>query len=113
MYSNYSKNERDSIVDKTEAIEKVKAYKILLKDHFNMNSLYLFGSYANNTYTKDSDIDVAVIVDQIDGDFFAVNPLLWKLRRQIDDRIEPIIIEKNYDDANFLDEVIRTGIEIK
>ncbi|MFP4025821.1 MAG: nucleotidyltransferase domain-containing protein [Thiohalospira sp.] len=100
-------------MDKNEVIEKVKAYKALLKVHFNMNSVYLFGSYAKENYSEDSDIDVAVVVDQLDGDFFAVNPLLWKLRRQIDDRIEPIIIEKKYDDANFLDEVIRTGIEIK
>lgn len=100
-------------MDKNEVIEKVRAYKILLKDHFDMKSVYLFGSYAKNTYTKDSDIDVAVVVDQIDGDYFAVNPLLWKLRRQIDDRIEPIIIEKKFDDANFLEEIIRTGIEIK
>lgn len=100
-------------MDKNEVIEKVRAYKILLKDHFDMKSVYLFGSYAKNTFTKDSDIDVAVVVDQIDGDYFAVNPLLWKLRRQIDDRIEPIIIEKKFDDANFLEEIIRTGIEIK
>ena len=100
-------------MDKNEVIEKVKAYKALLKNHFNMHSVYLFGSYAKDNYTEDSDIDVAVIVDQADDDFFAVNLLLWKLRRQIDDRIEPIIIEKKYDDANFLDEVIRTGIEIK
>jgi predicted nucleotidyltransferase len=100
-------------VDKNEVIEKVRAYKILLKDHFDMKSVYLFGSYAKDTYTNDSDIDVAVVVDQIDGDYFAVNPLLWKLRRQIDDRIEPIIIEKKFDDANFLEEIIRTGIEIK
>lgn len=113
MHRNYSKNKRDSIVDKNEVIEKVRAYKILLKDYFDMNSVYLFGSYAKDTYTEDSDIDVAVIFDQIEGDYFAVNPLFWKLRRQIDDRIEPIIIEKNFDDANFLDEIIRTGIEIK
>ena len=100
-------------MDKNEVIEKVKAYKALLKDYFDMNSVYLFGSYAKNNYNEDSDIDVAIVVDQIDGDFFAVNPLLWKLRRQIDDRIEPIIIEKKFDDANFLDEIIRTGIEIK
>ncbi|MDX9695752.1 MAG: nucleotidyltransferase domain-containing protein [Bacteroidales bacterium] len=100
-------------MDKNEVIEKVRAYKILLKDHFDMKSVYLFGSYAKDTYTNDSDIDVAVVVDQIDGDYFAVNPLLWKLRRQIDDRIEPIIIEKKFDDANFLEEIIRTGIEIK
>ncbi|MDA3954975.1 MAG: nucleotidyltransferase domain-containing protein [Bacteroidales bacterium] len=113
MFGNYSKNKRDSTVDKSEVITKIKAYKALLEDYFKMDKVYLFGSYAKDTYNEDSDIDVAIVFDQIDGDYFAVNPLLWKLRRQIDDRIEPIIIEKKFDDANFLDEIIRTGIEIK
>ena len=34
-----------------------------------------------------------------------VNPLLWKLRREVDDRIEPILIEKEYDETDFLSEV--------
>jgi len=59
-----------------------------------------------------SDIDVAVVVSNISDDFFAINPLLWKLRRQIDDRIEPILIDKSNDKSGFLDEIKRNGIEI-
>lgn len=99
-------------MDKREAITKVKAYKILLKDYFQLENVYLFGSYANNTNREDSDIDVAVVVNRIEGDYFSINPLLWKLRRQIDDRIEPILIEKDFDDANFLAEIQKYGIEI-
>jgi predicted nucleotidyltransferase len=99
-------------MDKREAINKVKAYKLLLKEYFQLEKVYLFGSYAKNTYREDSDIDVAVVVKRIDGDFFSINPLLWKLRRQIDDRIEPILIEKEFDDAGFLGEIQKYGIEI-
>jgi uncharacterized protein len=99
-------------MDKTEAINKVMQYKILLQPHFNLESVYLFGSYANNTYNADSDIDVAVVVNSISDDFFAVNPLLWKIRRQVDDRIEPILIDKNNDQSGFLEAIKRTGIEI-
>jgi len=88
-------------------------YKLLLGNHFDLESVYLFGSFANNTNREDSDIDVAVVVKNISGDYFAVNPLLWKLRRQIDDRIEPILIDKNNDKSGFLDEVKRNGIEIE
>jgi len=56
---------------------------------------------------------VAVVVDKAAGDFFSVNPLLWKIRRQIDDRIEPILIEREFDDAGFLEEIQKSGIEIK
>jgi hypothetical protein len=55
---------------------------------------------------------VAIVVNHIDADFFSVNPLLWKLRRQIDHRIEPILIEKDYDPADFLSEIKKNGIEI-
>ena len=99
-------------MDKIEAIEKVKEYKLLLEDHFQINNVYLFGSYAKNTNKEDSDIDVAIVVSNIPEDFFAVNPLLWKIRRQVDDRIEPILIDKNNDKSGFLEEIKRSGIEI-
>lgn len=99
-------------MDKREAINKVKAYRQLLKDHLRFENIYLFGSYAKDTYREDSDIDVAIIVDHIEGDYFSINPLLWKLRRQIDDRIEPILIEKDFDDAGFISEIQKYGIKI-
>lgn len=99
-------------MDKSEAIAKVRQYKLLLDSHFDLESVYLFGSYAMNTNKEDSDIDVAVVVKKIQGDFFAVNPLLWKLRRQIDDRIEPILILKDEDRSGFLEEIKRNGIKI-
>jgi uncharacterized protein len=99
-------------MDKNEAIDKVKAYKLLLDDYFQLEKVYLFGSYARNTNTEDSDIDVAVVVNHIDGDFFSVNPLLWRLRRQIDDRIEPVLIESEFDDSDFLGDIKKYGIEI-
>ena len=99
-------------MDKREAINKVKAYRLLLNDYFQLENVYLFGSYAKNTNREDSDIDVAIVVNHIEGDYFSVTPLLWKLRRQIDDRIEPILIEKDFDDANFLADIQKFGIEI-
>ena len=99
-------------MDKKEAINKVKEYSILLRNHFTLEKVYLFGSYAKNTYRTDSDIDVAIVVSHIDGDYFAIHPLLWKLRRQIDDRIEPILIERDNDKGGFLIEIQKNGIEI-
>jgi len=99
-------------MDKREVIEKVKAYNELLKKHFEFEEIYLFGSYAKNNYNEDSDIDVAIIVEQIEGDYFSTTPVLWKLRREIDDRIEPILIERKFDDSNFLDEIKMYGLKI-
>jgi predicted nucleotidyltransferase len=99
-------------MDKGEAISIVKTYSNLLKNYMNFEKVYLFGSYAKNTNREDSDIDVAIVVNKIEGDFFLINPLLWKIRRQVDDRIEPILIEKEFDDADFIGEIQKYGIEI-
>ena len=99
-------------MDKGEAINKVKEYSILLKKNIPLEKIYLFGSYAKNTNRTDSDIDVAIVVKKLEGDYFTIQPLLWKIRRQIDDRIEPILIETDNDISGFLVEIQRNGIEI-
>lgn len=99
-------------MDKNEVINKVKQYRILLKDYFTLESVYIFGSWAKENHREDSDIDVAVVVNHLEGDYFSTIPLLWKLRRQIDDRIEPVLIEKDNDKGGFLDEIQKYGIEI-
>ena len=99
-------------MDNREIITKLANYKLLVSKHFDIDQLVLFGSYAKGTQKVDSDIDVAIIVNSIDQDFFSYAPLLWKLRREIDDRIEPILIEKNNDESGFLYEVLKTGLVI-
>lgn len=99
-------------MDKNEAIKKVQQYKKLLRPHLQPEHIYLFGSYAKNTNRQDSDIDVAIVVSNLSSDFFAINPLLWKLRRQVDDRIEPLLIDRDNDKAGFLEEIRKNGIEI-
>jgi predicted nucleotidyltransferase len=104
-------------MDKREdIIDKVHAYKNLVKTSFpvKIKQFYLFGSYAKGTPREHSDIDVALVVEHLDDDydFFKTEPLLWRLRRQIDPRIEPVLIARDTDYAGFLDEIERTGVEI-
>ena len=99
-------------MDKSEVISLVSKYKILVSRHFDIENMILFGSYAKGNQKDDSDIDVAIVVNSITQDFFSYAPLLWKLRREIDDRIEPILIEKNKDESGFLKEILKTGLII-
>jgi predicted nucleotidyltransferase len=99
-------------MDKTEVIKMLVNYKLLLANYFELEKMFLFGSYATGTNKESSDINVAVIVKNLNSDYFKDTPLLWKLRRQIDDRIEPILFERGKDDSGFLSEIIKTGIEI-
>ena len=97
---------------KDEVIEKVRRYKKLLEDHFDIDKIYLYGSYLKGTAYEDSDIDVAIVVNRLNGDYFSTIPVAWKLRSQIDNRIEPLLFEKGKDEAGFLEEIINTGIEV-
>ncbi len=99
-------------MDKEQALNKVRLYKLLLKEYFDLEKVYLFGSYAKGTNREDSDIDVAVVVRELTGDYFSTTPLFWKLRRQIDARIEPVIFEKDNDKSGFLEEIEKYGIEV-
>jgi predicted nucleotidyltransferase len=99
-------------MDQAEAIGKVKTYAALVRKHFGISRVYLFGSHAKGTAHPDSDIDVALVVKRMDKDFFEVEPIPWRLRRQVDPLIEPVLIEEEKDPAGFLTEIKRTGIEI-
>lgn len=61
---------------------------------------------------EDSDVDVAIILDETIGDYFSTRPLVKKISRAVDDRIEPLIFERKHDDNGFLEEIIQTGIVI-
>ena len=100
-------------MDKGEVIDKLLNFKLLVSKHFDLDKVVLFGSYAKGNPKEDSDIDVAIIVNSISKDYFSYAPLLWKLRREIDDRIEPILIEKNHDESGFLSEILNTGLIIE
>lgn len=99
-------------MDKTEAIINFERNKKLLSKDMLFDKMILFGSFAKGNQRKDSDIDVAIIVDKIQGDYFSTRPLLWRTRREVDDRIEPVILEKNNDESGFLKEVMKNGIPI-
>jgi predicted nucleotidyltransferase len=99
-------------MDNSEIINKLINYKLLVSKYFDVDQVVLYGSYAKGNQREDSDIDVAIIVNSINQDFFTYAPLLWKLRREIDYRIEPVLIEKNKDESGFLKEVMRTGLVI-
>ncbi len=76
---------------------------------------YLFGSYAKNTETPDSDIDVAFILENLaDSAQFDLEIQLMTLRRKFDLRIEPHALSKEefMSWSPFAHEIRKYGIEI-
>ena len=99
-------------MDKNKAIEIAGRYAERVQGLFSTQSIVLYGSYAKGTARDDSDIDIAVIVDDLKTDYLDETARLYKLRREFDDRIEPLLLESGDDRSGFLQEVLRTGIRI-
>ena len=96
-------------MDKATAVEHVRKYADLVRQHFDVKSIILFGSHARGTAHEHSDIDVAVILDRLDDDWLTSAAKLHRLTREIDIGIEPVILCPAQDRSGFLEHVLRTG----
>ena len=95
-----------------EVIGIAKAYAEKVRAIMNPKAVILYGSHAKGTATKDSDIDIAVIVDSIETDYLSTVTQLWRLTRSVNDEIEPVLIMEDNDDSGFLHTVQTTGIAV-
>lgn len=79
-------------------------------------SAYIFGSFTRNTQRPESDIDVALVIENLsDNERFDTQVKLMMLASKIDNRIEPhpLSSEDMMSDNPFAVEIRKTGIEIK
>ena len=98
-------------MDKKQAIILAQKYKELVAEKLPVKALYLYGSYSKGDYRKDSDIDIAVIVERLADDYFEDTPLLWKLKRKVSNLIEPVLLTEDMNTPLYRD-VTQTGILI-
>lgn len=98
-------------MDKEQAIKLAQRYKSAVAERLPLKALYLYGSFSKGTHNENSDIDIAVVVDRLDDDYFADTPLLWKLRRKISNLIEPVLLTDDNSNPLYSD-ILRTGILI-
>lgn len=98
-------------MDKEQAIKLAQQYKVAVAERLPLKALYLYGSFSKGTYTADSDIDIAVVVDRLSNDYFEDTPLLWKLRRTISTLIEPVLLTEDMSNPLYND-IVQTGILI-
>lgn len=98
-------------MDKEQAIKLAQRYKAAVAERLPLKALYLYGSFSKGTYHDDSDIDIAVVVEHLNDDYFADTPLLWKLRRKISNLIEPVLLTEDNSNPLYSD-ILKTGILI-
>lgn len=96
-------------MDKTEAIEHVRRYAELVCRSLDVEKIVMFGSHARGTAREESDIDVAVILDDLNEDWLGLVTRLHRLTRDVDINIEPVVLQRSKDRSGFLQHIMETG----
>ena len=99
-------------MDKNQIIELVKIYKKKIQNIIIFKEIILFGSWAQDSANENSDIDVAVLVKDKVNDLLDIESKLWSRCREVDLRIEPLIVVDKDDPAGFRNMIKRTGIHV-
>ena len=99
-------------MDKEQIIELVKIYAKKIQDIIAYKEIILYGSWAQDSAHENSDIDVAVVIKDEVKDLFDIESKLWGRCREVDLRIEPLIVIDKDDPAGFRNMVKRTGIKV-
>jgi len=91
-------------------------FYIEAKKSFDIDKMLLFGSYANGTANKYSDIDLAVQIAN-KTDKIEIGKKLWHIAYSIDNRLEPkLFFTDDYDPnepASIYNSILNSGIEIQ
>jgi len=102
-------------MDNLHAVDIVNEYVSFLinEQKLNLYQVYLFGSYAKNKQNPDSDIDVALVFQNLDNRL-DMQLKLMKWRRKFDLSIEPHPFDKSDFNVNnpFAYEIIHTGMNL-
>ena len=88
-----------------------KQYKEYISGWLDRPKVYLYGSYSKDCAHKDSDIDVAVVVPKLSGDFLVTLAQLWTASRKVSTLIEPVLIEECHPSPLY-DDILQTGIAV-
>jgi len=96
----------------TETVLNVDVIKNVLKlvfNHYQVDSCYLYGSYAKGKATTKSDIDL-MIVTPIDGmEFYE---LISELEAKLHKKVDLIKLETAVQNVRLMNEILKDGIKV-
>jgi len=96
-------------VDRATAIKNAYEYAAEVRKVFDPFSIVLYGSYAGGAPTPESDIDIAVVFDDYEGDWLKDSATLWELTINISTLIEPILLDRAKDPSGFVEGIFKSG----
>ena len=97
------------MLDKTTVRGIAEKYAEEVKKVLNPSLIILFGSYVNGNPNEWSDIDIAVIMHDYQGNWLETHSMLFTLKRHISLDIEPHLLDETCDKNGFVEHVIKTG----
>jgi len=100
-------------MDKKEVLNIARKFASVIMTNYDCKQIYLFGSCAKGTNKEESDIDIAVILEEFEN-AIDIQLELMRLRRKIDSRIEPHPFrEKDFNMTNpVVYEILKHGHQI-
>jgi predicted nucleotidyltransferase len=103
-------------MDQTDALAISRKYLLRLKKtNLNFSDAWLFGSYAKGNQHKDSDIDIAIVMNDNLPVSFETEVKLMTFRKGEETLIEPHVFSKNDFDRSlpFVDQIVSFGVPIR
>ena len=91
-------------------VKKIAAqYAEEVKKILTPSAIVVFGSYINGTPHEWSDIDIAVIMRDFQGDWLETSAALCGLTRLVSIEIEPHLLDETHDPSGFVRHVLKKG----
>ena len=97
------------MLDKTTVRKIAEKYSEEVKKVLNPAAIILFGSYVNGNPHEWSDVDIAVVMNDFQGDWLKTASMLWRLKRKVNVDIEPHLLDETCDRSGFVEHVYETG----
>ena len=97
------------MLDKEEIREIAEKYTDKVTQYFKPKQVIIFGSYVNGNPSQESDIDIAVIFDNVEEDWLETWGKLIGLRDGISYDIETHMLDETCNQSGFLDHIRKTG----
>lgn len=98
-------------MDKRQVVKIARQYKQAVVNAIGPAKVYLFGSYSKGCARPDSDIDIAVVVPRVNGDYLSTAAYLWRITMDVNTLIEPVLIEEIHPSPLYED-ILQTGIAV-
>jgi len=97
------------MLDKATVREIAVRYAEEVRSVLTPDAVILFGSYVNGNPNEWSDIDIAILINDFQGDWLETAAMLCSLTRRVSIDIEPHLLDKTCDRSGFVEHVIKTG----